>query len=63
MTESGAPYYVQLGVVQGGFGSCGSEDYPGIYVRTSNEDIMRFIFETTDPGEREEQSVTITSVL
>ena len=27
------PYYVQVGVVHGGIGECGSKDFPGIYAR------------------------------
>ncbi len=56
VTEGGDPYYVQLGTVQGGISKCGSRVFPGIYVRTSNEDIMHFIFETSGLDKGEKQS-------
>ena len=37
------PYYVQVGVVHGGIGECGSKDFPGIYARLEDEDNLNFI--------------------
>lgn len=42
-----------MGVVQGGFGGCGSRDFPGIYVRLEDEDILDFVNGVIGRGERE----------
>ncbi len=40
-------YYEQIGIVQGGVGKCGSRDFPSIYVRLENEEVLNFIKEAT----------------
>ena len=51
VTDDTDPHYVQLGIVQGGIGRCGSRSFPGIYVRIGNDDILRFIVGTAGiPG-------------
>ncbi len=37
--------YVQVGIVQGGVGRCGSSDFPSIYVRLENQEVLDFIKE------------------
>ena len=37
--------HVQVGIVHGAL-ACGSKDFPGIYVRTDNEDVWSFIDDT-----------------
>ena len=59
VTEDAQPHYVQLGTVQGGISRCGSREFPGIYVRTGNEDVMRFIFQTSGLDKRELESVAL----
>ncbi len=61
MTEGGHPHYMQLGVVQGGISRCGSREHPAIYVRTTNEDVMDFILETS--GLDEGQTMSVSQVL
>ncbi len=56
VTESSDPHYVQLGIVQGGIGSCGSREFPDIYVRTDNEKVIHFIAETSGLGKCQEYS-------
>ncbi len=58
MTEGGDPHYVQLGIVQGGISKCGSRQFPGIYVRTGNEDVMHFILETSGLDKGDDQTIT-----
>ena len=36
-------HYVQIGIVQGGIGRCGSRRYPGIYVRLDDPEILDFV--------------------
>ena len=35
--------FVQLGLVQGGIGECGSQELPGIYVRVNSQPILSFV--------------------
>ena len=43
VSEAEVPYYVQVGVVHGGIGECGSKNFPGIYARIEDEDNLNFI--------------------
>ncbi len=38
--------FVQQGIVQGGVGICGSRDFPSIYVRIKDPDVLRFIHDS-----------------
>ena len=40
-------YYVQIGIVQGGIGKCGSREFPSIYVRVDHEEVLQFIKEAS----------------
>ena len=40
--------YVQVGVVQGGVGACGSRDFPSVYVRLEHPEVLRFVKEHSD---------------
>ena len=35
--------FVQQGIVQGGVGTCGSKDFPSIYVRIKDPEVFKFI--------------------
>ncbi len=35
--------FVQQGIVQGGVGTCGSKDFPSIYVRLRDPEVLEFI--------------------
>ncbi len=35
--------FVQQGIVQGGVGTCGSKDFPSIYVRVKDPEVFEFI--------------------
>ncbi len=35
--------YEQVGIVQGGVSECGDEDYPGVFVRVGDREILNFI--------------------
>ncbi len=35
--------FVQQGIVQGGVGTCGSKDFPSIYVRIRDPEVFEFI--------------------
>ena len=37
------PHYVQVGVVHGGIGECGSRSFPGIYARLEDEGNLNFV--------------------
>ena len=43
--DAGQPHYVQVGVVHGGIGDCGSKVFPGIYARLEDEENLNFIRE------------------
>ncbi len=40
--------FVQQGIVQGGVGTCGSKDFPSIYVRIRNPEVFDFIQNSLD---------------
>ncbi len=42
-TLDGGRKYVQVGIVHGGIGRCGSNIFPGVYVRTSDKQVLDFI--------------------
>lgn len=42
--------YIQVGIVQGGVGDCGDSQYPGIYIRLDDPDILAFIQSVVDQG-------------
>ena len=44
--DAGRPHYVQVGVVHGGIGDCGSKVFPGIYARLEDEENLNFIRES-----------------
>ncbi len=50
-------HFVQIGIVQGGVGKCGSRDFPSIYVRLEQEDVYDFINEAMS------KSLTSVSVM
>ncbi len=35
--------FIQQGIVQGGVGTCGSKDFPSIYVRIKDPEVFEFI--------------------
>ena len=39
------PRYELIGVLYGGEGECGNDQYPGIYARLENEEIFNFLME------------------
>ena len=43
VSEAEVPHYVQVGVVHGGIGECGSKIFPGIYARLEDQDNLNFI--------------------
>ena len=44
VTRAGTlPHFVQVGMVQGGVGECGSRKYPGIYIRMHDPVVLNFI--------------------
>ena len=54
--DAGRPHYVQVGVVHGGIGDCGSKVFPGIYARLEDEENLNFIREAI--GLRKLQSLS-----
>lgn len=44
--NSGKDRFEQIGIVQGGVGSCGDRKMPGIYIRLKDQDILSFIQST-----------------
>jgi hypothetical protein len=42
--------YVQIGVVHGSVGACGSSDFPGIFVRLDHPLVVDFIASTFEPS-------------
>ena len=44
ITGSDEPFYEQVAIVSGGFGSCGSTEFPGIYVRLEDYQVLRWIY-------------------
>ncbi len=40
-------YHLQIGLVSGGVGACGSADFPSVYVRLENEEVLGFIKQET----------------
>ena len=43
-TGGDEPFYEQVAVVSGGFGSCGNTEFPGIYVRLEDYQVLRWIY-------------------
>lgn len=43
ITGQGEAFYEQVAIVSGGFGSCGSSLYPGIYVRLEDFEVLSWI--------------------
>ncbi len=39
--------YVLVGIVEGGIGKCGNSDYPAIYIRVGDREILSFIQNAT----------------
>jgi hypothetical protein len=39
--------WTQIGIVQGGIRDCGDPDYPGLYIRLDDPEVLNFIFEKT----------------
>ncbi len=39
--------WTQIGIVQGGIRDCGDPDYPGLYIRLDDAEVLNFIFEKT----------------
>ena len=35
--------WIQIATVQGGIRDCGDSDYPGLYIRLDDPDVLRFI--------------------
>ena len=44
LTGNDQPYYLQLGLVSGGFGDCGSANFPGIYVRLEDYNVLEWVY-------------------
>ena len=44
-TEGNSPFHVQVGVVRGAAGECGSEHFPDIYARLDDFKILRWILQ------------------
>ncbi len=42
-TLEGSRKYIQVGIVSGGIGRCGSNIFPGVYVRISDKPVLDFI--------------------
>ncbi len=42
-THTRDPAYLQVGVVSGGVGRCGDENFPGVYVRVDDPRVLRFV--------------------
>ena len=51
VSDTAVPHYVQVGVVHGGIGVCGSMTFPGIYARLDEEDNLNFIRKAIGLGE------------
>ena len=47
VTNSARPHYVQMSVVHGGVGRCGSKEFPGVYGRVAQAKVLKFIKEQT----------------
>ena len=45
------PKYIQIAIVQGAVNECGDKNFPGIYIRVGNRDILEFI-RTSVGGEK-----------
>ena len=43
-TGGDEPFYEQVAIVSGGFGSCGNTEFPGIYVRLEEYQVLRWIY-------------------
>ena len=55
---------MQVGVVHGGIGECGSKNFPGIYARLEDEDNLNFIRQATGLREyKYTNNLTSTSVI
>ena len=39
--------WTQIGIVQGGIRDCGDPDYPGLYIRVDDPEVLNFIFDKT----------------
>ena len=44
ITGKGEAFYEQVAIVSGGFGSCGNNQFPGIYVRLEDYKVLRWIY-------------------
>ena len=44
ITGQGEAFYEQVAIVSGGFGSCGNNQFPGIYVRLEDYKVLRWIY-------------------
>ena len=43
ITGQGEAFYEQVAIVSGGFGSCGNNQFPGIYVRLEDFEVLSWI--------------------
>ena len=43
-TGGDEPFYEQVALVSGGFGRCGNTEFPGIYVRLEDYQVLRWIY-------------------
>lgn len=41
--RAGEDKYIQIGIVQGGIGLCGYPQYPAIYVRLEDKEVLDFV--------------------
>ncbi len=55
-------HYVQVAVVAGGVGRCGDSDFPGVYVRMEDPDVLRFVYETSGVAKEYEQPPDFSGV-
>ena len=44
ITGGDEPFYEQVAIVSGGFGDCGSTEFPGIYVRLEDYQVLSWIY-------------------
>ena len=47
----GSYKYLQVSVVHGGLGECGNNEFPGIYVRLDDPEILHFIRQATNASQ------------
>ena len=43
MSSADPPHYMQIGVLFGGVGECGNKDFPNIYARLEDKDILNWV--------------------